>query len=816
MATQREALKAVQAIDRGRFHLGELVEQIRSPAGVIPFVGAGLSKPNGFPLWKEFLVEQAKRAPEGGVAAIRDHLEKGAFEEAAGYLAKNLGPRDFNDTIAFTFGDQALPRGRMKGPVRELPALTPGPVVTTNLDHVLENSFAEQDRRFSRRVLGGRAQQATNAFTRNARHLLKIHGDVDESEDRVITLDEYTRAYGDPDPLKVDFEKPLPSLLKRILGGDRSLLFLGCSLDKDRTVAALRKLMTHDDGIVHYAIVERPSEEAAFRSRLRELSYMGIRPIWYPPGKHELIEPLLRHLAKQAHTKKAAGKPSAAGGKRSRANVLKDFYGKDVEAGSRALSELIGRGKREVPRIVDLIARIDRDWSETRRVQVLYRCKRYFAAFPKEAAEPLRRMLKDPDWNVAHDAAECFELFSDRRIKKAIAGRIAGHLLELDSHNVLDHPEPVRTSIRALGALGAFEQGSVIFKVLERVSEEPTKLSNFVFGPIARLVATLPVSLSSERVSKEIRILPTLFAGYESERFDRSGNFLFEENHLLAAKRELRKRRTAEKSDPFIRFVRRGQSRGSSRAHQLARECYAHLLGGLGLTRATPRLVEILLAEDEPAALRAECALALGRSGRPEAAQALREAADPGRSDLAPFVYWSLARLAHLRPGAKGAQSDLDLALAFFRDKGATPPELVRAVGLSGRPELADLLDPWLTDDNDEVRGQAGLALARLRGESSLSRLRDLLGQVDSDLERILFAVAILEAGRRPRITLIRQSLDRGAAKWPYWVVEDVLAILERTGDAFKKLAGHWRAVLETLPPGLSEIDRAVGSLRQQ
>jgi hypothetical protein len=40
-------------------HIQYLKLQLRSSLGVIPFVGAGISKPMGFPLWPDFLLQQA-------------------------------------------------------------------------------------------------------------------------------------------------------------------------------------------------------------------------------------------------------------------------------------------------------------------------------------------------------------------------------------------------------------------------------------------------------------------------------------------------------------------------------------------------------------------------------------------------------------------------------------------------------------------------------------------------------------------------------------------------------------------------------------
>jgi len=53
----------------------------RCAQGILPFVGAGLSRPFGFPEWGGFLRAQAGAA--GASAAIEARLAKAEYEEAA-------------------------------------------------------------------------------------------------------------------------------------------------------------------------------------------------------------------------------------------------------------------------------------------------------------------------------------------------------------------------------------------------------------------------------------------------------------------------------------------------------------------------------------------------------------------------------------------------------------------------------------------------------------------------------------------------------------------------------------------------------------
>ena len=97
-------LSAVKQIDNNEYMLDELVTQLRSSLGVLPFVGAGLSIPFGFKGWGDFLVARA-RTP-GVRQKISDRIKKGDYEEAAQDLLESLGKLDFRDALGIEFGEQ--------------------------------------------------------------------------------------------------------------------------------------------------------------------------------------------------------------------------------------------------------------------------------------------------------------------------------------------------------------------------------------------------------------------------------------------------------------------------------------------------------------------------------------------------------------------------------------------------------------------------------------------------------------------------------------------------------------------------------------
>ncbi len=289
-----QALLGDQAANRD--HLPLLEEQFGTRAGLIPFVGAGMSAPFGLPQWGAFLTALAAEA--GLQDQIAARLAAAEYEEAASDVMEGLGARRFQDLLAAQFGDGRLDGRRIDGAVAALLHLPPGPIITTNFDRVIETAFAQGGRKLTP-YWHSYAGKGSEALQQDRPFLLKLHGDWDDPAARVLTLEEYRTTYGDAAAEHVDFSLPVPTLLFKLLT-TRCCLFLGCSLRQDRTIRLLRAVARDIPDLVHYAIVERPADEAAFHARAAELSSQSIRPIWYPTGRHDLIRPVLAHLAERA------------------------------------------------------------------------------------------------------------------------------------------------------------------------------------------------------------------------------------------------------------------------------------------------------------------------------------------------------------------------------------------------------------------------------------------------------------------------------------------------------------------------------------
>ena len=249
---------------------------------VLPFVGAGMSIASGHRQWGDFLLSLLGDFPEAevGVAA---HLALYEYEEAAQRVFDTLGAGVLAEEIANQMGSHLR---ASHGPVRLLPQLFRAEVFTTNFDYILDRVYDGAEWRFVREYKGSQLRQAAQRLGNDPHCLLRLHGEGDTAEDRVLTLGEYEAAYAEG----LGLVGALSGLV-----GPKSLLFLGCSLHTDRTVEALRSIRAAADGeaVRHYAVLPFPGQ--AFRGQRRAaLGEAEIHPIYYPPEDHDAgIEDLL-------------------------------------------------------------------------------------------------------------------------------------------------------------------------------------------------------------------------------------------------------------------------------------------------------------------------------------------------------------------------------------------------------------------------------------------------------------------------------------------------------------------------------------------
>ncbi len=268
-------------------HLIQLIDLMANDA-VVPFIGAGVSVSGGFPTWETHLREQGVTAnsDSGHIEAL---LDKGDYESVLEEIEQARGREVFIQEMKDVFSRT----GSITDTVWRISELFKDTLITTNYDHLLEQAYdtGEKD---SVQIING-----TNALEKaapNKTTIIKLHGDIRKPERCILSKNQYDDAYG----VDLDIKRSIPKLLSYYYKNS-SLLFLGCSLNNDRTVHVFREIKTQlgEEAQIpqHFSIEQAPEDPEALATRNAYLLQLGITPIWFEKERYESIENILR-LAK--------------------------------------------------------------------------------------------------------------------------------------------------------------------------------------------------------------------------------------------------------------------------------------------------------------------------------------------------------------------------------------------------------------------------------------------------------------------------------------------------------------------------------------
>lgn len=274
---------------------------------VAPFVGAGLSQPYGYPLWGQAInilitkleaeIDSASGTPEPGfeyLSEVKLLVSNWNYVDAAQLLYDNAKTQVDNFIRTKFSLAAATDTAYAHGAVRLLPDISDGCIITTNYDGLIEQIYIKREKPIEGYMHG---TQRGNRFVTNLiagdRCILKLHGDAPDHETYIFSKQQYDDAYG---ASATDYSKPLPKALRQIFVS-HSLLFLGCSLEQDRTLTLLKEVVDNADFEVpdHFALVPNCATPAAQRVKEDHLLKLKIRPIWYemPHHDHSAVEALL-------------------------------------------------------------------------------------------------------------------------------------------------------------------------------------------------------------------------------------------------------------------------------------------------------------------------------------------------------------------------------------------------------------------------------------------------------------------------------------------------------------------------------------------
>ncbi len=268
--------------NRGRFN--RLRESYKRGA-VIPFIGAGMSMPSGYPGWTNFL-RQLCYETRVSAEDLNDLLSQGQYEEAAQVLADDMPAGSFYEAIENAFGhDEDL-----AGTIQLLPYIFNTSVITTNFDDVIKRCYEASESPFTETLLGADARELPRYLGQGSKVLVKLHGKANSSRSRVLTHSEYQTHYREGNCL-IDVIEAIST---------KTLFFVGCSLVVDRTILTLTQQLEkkgHDVATRHYALLSIGEDEDRL-ARRDKLVNANIFPIWYPADEDhdECIEALFYKL----------------------------------------------------------------------------------------------------------------------------------------------------------------------------------------------------------------------------------------------------------------------------------------------------------------------------------------------------------------------------------------------------------------------------------------------------------------------------------------------------------------------------------------
>jgi hypothetical protein len=256
---------------------------------IVPFIGAGMSGSSGYPLWGKALKEISERIDDLDSDEIDTKLSAYEYFDVAQMLweAESAQVKSY---IRNKFSENQLSAEGVIGPINLIEALCDGCIVTTNFDGLIEKVIGKGKLKGYMHGL----QQGNNFVTKlikGERCILKLHGDAEDFETYVFTLEQYQGAYGD----SIDFTKPLPKALRQIYVSS-SLIFLGASLEQDKTLDLFSEVISDSDFDVpdHFAMLSIPEEGETKNQKEARLNDLRIRTLWYPSDDHSFVEKYLR------------------------------------------------------------------------------------------------------------------------------------------------------------------------------------------------------------------------------------------------------------------------------------------------------------------------------------------------------------------------------------------------------------------------------------------------------------------------------------------------------------------------------------------
>ncbi|SIN92637.1 SIR2 family NAD-dependent protein deacylase [Chitinophaga niabensis] len=266
----------------------EQLENCLIEGTVVPFIGAGLSVESGFPTWKAHLIYQGRTC---GLDAdhVLDLLNNGHYET----VIEEIESSGHRDAFIQEIKDAFSRTGKITQTTLRLTELFTDTLITTNYDHILQQAYDTGEENRIQLLDSTNIQEIPD---NNKLTIIKLHGDIRQPANCIISKSQYNDAYGNGN---LDLSKPIPRVLSYHYRTS-NLLFLGCSLNRDRTMEVFQAVKDElerkgdIDRPQHFSLEAMPDTEAELTDRNSYLLKFGITPIWFPKGNYDCIEQILR------------------------------------------------------------------------------------------------------------------------------------------------------------------------------------------------------------------------------------------------------------------------------------------------------------------------------------------------------------------------------------------------------------------------------------------------------------------------------------------------------------------------------------------
>jgi tetratricopeptide (TPR) repeat protein len=279
-------------IEQNRNNLELLYDARRQ---VVPFLGAGFSRPF-CPGWEDFLNQYFQTMKDQNLllpneiedfAELKNPSADRRLEKMAGFLVEK--------SLGLAFEDEMKRLLHVNVPIEKvkkfhlLHQAFPYLKITTNYDTLIESNAPHG--MYVKAVYGTQSGELDRLFKLRYENnsLLKIHGGVEDMNSIVLSAAQYETLYGHVH--RYGQNARLPRFLKRVFSHS-PVLFIGCSLDQDRTTMILVDIRVKPR---HFALMKLPRENEEKIRMKRRLDQLGVCIIWLED--YDQIEEILDQLA---------------------------------------------------------------------------------------------------------------------------------------------------------------------------------------------------------------------------------------------------------------------------------------------------------------------------------------------------------------------------------------------------------------------------------------------------------------------------------------------------------------------------------------